>query len=56
MEHPVFIGKSKDWVVVVTVSEWYDDMFQNWYFWYEALNLKMKVILVAEDSYIYEIV
>ena len=54
MERPVLLGKSKDWVVVVTVSEWYDDMFQNWYFWYEALNLKMKVILVAEDSYIYE--
>ena len=54
MKHPVLLGKSKDWVVVVTVSEWYDDMFQNWYFWYEALNLQMKVILVAEDSYIYE--
>ena len=54
MEHPVLLGKSKDWVVVVTVSEWYDDMFQNWYFWYEALNLQMKVILVAEDSYIHE--
>ena len=43
-----------NWVVVVTVSEWYDDMFQNWYYWYENLTLDMKVILIAEDDFIFK--
>ena len=37
----------------MTVSEWYDEMFQNWWHWYKALNLKMKVVMIAEDDYIH---
>ena len=44
----------KEWVVMVTVSEWYDEMFQNWWLWYKRLDLKMETIVIAEDSKIYE--
>jgi len=47
------LKKGKDWVTIVTVSEWYDDMFQNWLNWYEKLELDMKVILIAEDQFIH---
>ena len=42
------------WVVVVSVSEWYDEIFQNWLFWYKHLNLDMDMIVVAEDIATYE--
>lgn len=42
------------WVVVVSVSEWYDEIFQNWLFWYEILNLDMHTIVIAEDTATYE--
>ena len=48
----VILEVMKDWVTLVTVSQWYDDMFQNWWFWYDQLNLGMKVIVIAEDSFI----
>ena len=41
----------EDWVVVVTVSDWYDDIFQNWY---KLLDLDMMMIVIAEDSKTYE--
>lgn len=44
------IQKDKSWVVVVTVSHGFDDMFQNWLYWYRLLHLKMPVILIAEDE------
>ena len=43
-----------DWVVVVSVSEWYDDIFQNWLLWYKRLNLEMETIVIAEDQVTYE--
>ena len=42
-----------DWVVVVSVSDWYDDIFQNWLLWYKRLNLDMKTIVIAEDNVTY---
>ena len=42
------------WVVVVTVSEWYDEIFQNWLIWYKSLDLGMETIVIAEDSFTYE--
>ena len=50
----VMIDYKKEWITLVTVSQWYEDMFQNWWFWYDQLNLGMKVIVIAEDSYILE--
>ena len=50
----VMLDLRKDWITLVTVSQWYDDMFQNWWFWYDHLNLGMKVIVIAEDSFILE--
>ena len=43
-----------DWVVVVTVSDWYDDIFQNWLFWYKLLDLDLMTIVIAEDTKTYE--
>ena len=43
-----------EWITVVTVSKWYDDMFQNWLFWYNLLELDMRVILIAEDRITFE--
>lgn len=45
---------ANEWVVVVTVSEWYHDIFQNWLFWYKSLDLEMVTILIAEDTRTYE--
>ena len=42
------------WVVVVTVSKWYDEIFQNWLIWYNLLDLKMETIVIAEDSFTYK--
>ena len=47
-----YLETFKPWITVVTVSEWYDSMFQNWWHWYQLLDLKMEVILVAEDVFI----
>lgn len=41
------------WIVVVTVSNGFDDMFYNWFYWYQKLNLNMKLIMIAEDSKTY---
>lgn len=41
------------WVVVITVSEWYEDLFLNWYYWYQTLLTDMTVILIAEDEFIF---
>ena len=43
-----------DWVVVVSVSEWYDEIFQNWLIWYNRLNLNMETIVIAEDTVTYD--
>ena len=48
------LTQSNKWITVVTVSKWYEDMFINWWYWYNLLDLKMDVILVAEDSYIFQ--
>ena len=45
---------TKEWVVVVSVSKWYDEIFQNWLLWYKRLNLEMKTIVIAEDLPTYE--
>ena len=43
-----------EWVTVVTVSKWYEEMFQNWWHWYKLLDLGMKTIVIAEDNYMYK--
>ena len=43
-----------DWVSMVTVSHWYDDLFQNWLQWFMNLQLEMDLILVAEDLFTFE--
>ena len=32
-------------------SKWYDDLFENWLYWYEKLDLDMEVILIPEDTF-----
>lgn len=44
---------TNEWVVLVTVSEWYDELFQNWLLWYKRLDLSMKTVVIAEDSITY---
>ena len=46
--------ETKNWVVVVSVSEWYDDIFHNWLIWYKRLDLDMKTIVIAEDFVTYK--
>ena len=43
-----------EWVVMVSVTESYDEMFQNWLVHFERLNLNMQVFVFAEDQFIYE--
>ena len=38
------------WVVVVSVSHGYDDMFLNWLYWYNELQMDTQLIVVAEDN------
>ena len=45
---------ASEWVVVVTVSKWYDEIFQNWLIWYRRLDLGMETIVIAEDSITYD--
>ena len=40
------------WRVLVIASEWYDDLLENWLYWFDKLSLDMEVILVAEDDFI----
>ena len=41
---------SSEWVTLVTVSTWYNDMFENWLHWFNLLELDMKLIVIAEDD------
>ena len=48
-----FVNAQKDpWKVLLVVSKWYDELFENWLFWFKKLSIDMKIILMAEDSYI----
>jgi len=38
------------WIVVVSVSHGFVDMFENWLHWYQLLALDMRVVLIAEDA------
>ena len=38
------------WTVLVSVSEGFADMFENWLYFYQLLGLDMPVLLVAEDQ------
>ena len=42
------------WGVGVVVSEWYDDLFENWLYWFHKLSTNMMLILIAEDEFIYQ--
>lgn len=39
-----------DWTVVVTVSEGFIDMFENWWYWFKKLQLNCQVLIIAEDD------
>lgn len=39
---------------MVTVTEAYDDLFQNWLFHFKSLQLDMELYVYAEDDYIYQ--
>ena len=44
-----FVTASHTWVIVTTVSEGFMDMFENWYFYFTKLELKLKIYVIAED-------
>ena len=57
--HPKSVGRkneasdwphSSKWITLVTVSTWYNDMFENWLHWFNLLELDMKLIVIAEDE------
>ena len=39
---------------MVTVSKWYDELFLNWWAWYNNLELNMDIIMIAEDLVTYD--
>ena len=43
-----------EWAVSVVVSEWYNELFENWLYWYEQLSTNMTLIVIAEDEFIYQ--
>ena len=42
-----------NWIVLLTASSWYEELLHNWLSWYDQLYLDMKVVLIAEDEFIY---
>ena len=42
------------WAVMVTVTESYDNFFQNWLTYFSKLDLDMDLIVYAEDDFIYD--
>ena len=48
------LGILKPWTTVVTVSRWYDEIFQNWLTWYKMLDLNMNLVMIAEDQETYK--
>ena len=46
------ISKNQDWVLMVSVSQAYEQFFQNWLIHFEKLQLDMKLFVFAEDEYI----
>lgn len=43
----------EEWVIFVSVSFGYDDMFRNWLYWFRQLNLPNRLIIITEDKKIY---
>ena len=46
------ISRNQDWVLMVSVSQAYEQFFQNWLIHFEKLQLDMKLFVFAEDEYI----
>ena len=38
------------WHVLISVSEGFDDMYLNWWRWFQRLNISLPVTMVAEDA------
>ena len=51
-EYKCEISKNQDWVLMVSVSQAYEQFFQNWLIHFEKLQLDMKLFVFAEDEYI----
>eukprot|EP00808_Paulinella_micropora_P022308 g29618.t1 len=45
-------GTSTEWMILMTVNHAFFDFFQNWWMHYKCLNLKYKIVVVAEDDVI----
>lgn len=46
--------KSQHWVILLTVNNGFFDFFQNWWLFFEKLNMTNKVVVVAEDDHVYQ--
>ena len=42
-----------NWIILMTVNDGYFDFFQNWLHFYQKLNLKYPLIVVAEDRIVF---
>jgi hypothetical protein len=42
---------TQQWMVVVTVSHGFHEMFDNWWYHYKQLKLTMKVKMITEDAF-----
>ena len=38
------------WHILISVSEGFDDMYLNWWYWFRKLNISLPVTMVAEDA------
>jgi hypothetical protein len=45
-------GVDDSWTIIMTLSDGYYDFFQNWYQHYQKLNLKLDIVLFAEDQFV----
>ena len=48
------VRSSSSWVVILQVSSGYADLFENWLFFYQKLQLGITVMVFAEDDSIYQ--
>jgi rhamnogalacturonan II specific xylosyltransferase len=50
-KHPNIVNS--DWTILVTVNYGFLDFFMNWLHFYRKLNLKNKIIAIAQDEIVY---
>ena len=48
-------SQANNWIVLLAVNTAYVDFFQNWYFYFRRLKLRVPVVVIAEDDYCFQV-